>query len=274
MGSSTLARDPGLNSVTTTASASTPAGGVPAAWDNLSSPSNDDLIGGAVSLWPPGSAFCTPDGQAMSLSSRLANFTRVLVSPFEWLYTRGYKLISESTVFGVNEMLTDWEIEYGLPDACGAGDDSISSRIRALEAKLMATAVITPADFIRLAASYGFIVTIEEPAVFECGFSECGGQHTVGDARQETYWNVHVENLAVDYFTCGESECGFDPLFSFGEAQRLLCLFRQHAPAWTLPVLALDGGADFILSYIDSDAQDYILTFADEDEDESILLAN
>ncbi|AYM13056.1 DUF2313 domain-containing protein [Agrobacterium tumefaciens] len=233
-----MARDPGLNTVTTMASAGAPTGGVPAAWDNLSSPSNDDLIGGAVSLWPPGAAFGTPDGQAMSLSSLLASFTRVLISPWEWLYARAYKLITESTVFGVDEMLGDWEVEYGLPDACGAEDESVAGRLRALEAKLMAVAIVTPSDFIRLAASFGFTITIEEPAIFECGFSECGGEHAVGDWRQEVYWLVTVTDLAVDYFRCGESECGYDPLFTFGEAERLLCLLRQHSPAWALPILA------------------------------------
>jgi len=174
----------------------------------------------------------------MSLSSVIARFTRVLISPWEWLYARAFRLVSESTVFGVNEMLSDWEVEYGLPDACGVEDISIAGRLRALEAKLMAVAIITPSDFIRLAASYGFVITIEEPAVFECGFSECGGEHTVGNARQEIYWIVTVTDLAVDYFRCGESECGFDPLFSYGEAERLLCLLRQHSPAWAIPVLA------------------------------------
>ncbi|WP_185933365.1 putative phage tail protein [Rhizobium sp. P007] len=233
-----MARDPGFNTRTTTPSAGALTGGVPNAWDNLAAPSNDDLIGGAVSLWPPGPAFGTPDGQALSLTSRLALFTRVLISPWEWLYARAFKLTSESTVFGVDEMLPDWEVEYGLPDACGAEGTSVAGRLRALEAKLMAVAIITPADFIRLAASFGFTITIEEPAVFECGFSECGGAHTVGDARQEVYWLVTVMDLAVDYFRCGESECGFDPLFSYGEAERLLCLLRQHSPAWAIPVLA------------------------------------
>jgi uncharacterized protein YmfQ (DUF2313 family) len=233
-----LARDPGLNTRTTEASAGAPAGGVPSAWDSLASPSNDDLIGGAVSLWPPGAAFGTPDGQAMSLSSLLAGFTRVLISPWEWLYARAFKLVSESTVFGVDEMLADWEIEYGLPDACAADEESVAARLRALEAKLMAVAIVTPSDFIRLAASYGFTITIEEPAIFECGFSECGGEHTVGNVRQEVYWLVTVTDLAVDYFRAGESECGYDPLFSYGEAERLLCLLRQHSPAWAIPVLA------------------------------------
>lgn len=234
----TLARDPGLNTVTTMASVAAANDAVPVAWDSLANPSNDDLIGSAVSLWPPGAAFGTPDGQALSLSSILARFTRVLLSPWEWLYYRSFKLASESTVFGVDEMLPDWEAEYGLPDACGFDDDSVAGRVRALKAKLMAMAIITPSNFVRLALAFGFSVTIEEPAVFECGFSECGGEHTVGNVSQETYWIVRIVDLAVDYFRCGESECGYDPLFSYGEAERLLCLMRQHAPAWTTPVLS------------------------------------
>lgn len=133
MGSLILARDPGLNTRTTAASAGAPTGAVPAAWDNLSAPSNDNLIGGAVSLWPPGPAFGTPDGQAMSLTGWLARFTRVLISPFEWLYARAFKLASESTVYGVDELLSEWETEYGLPDACGADDESVAGRLRALK---------------------------------------------------------------------------------------------------------------------------------------------
>lgn len=270
---STLARDPGVNTRTTLPSEGPQRLGLPSAWDTLASPSNDDLIGGAVSFWPPGAAFGTPDGQAMSLSSLLARFTRVLVSPWEWLYFRAFKLASESTVFGVDEMLPDWETEYGLPDECGVDVDGVASRIRALEAKLMATAIVTPSDFVRLAASYGYSVTIEEPAVFECGFSECGGEHTVGDPEQETFWLVHVENLAVDYFTCGDSECGFDPLFSLGTSERLFCLFRQHAPAWTLPIPSLSGGSLFILTYFEADGTGY-LTIGDDDEGAVILLAD
>ncbi|NTF32295.1 putative phage tail protein [Rhizobium skierniewicense] len=233
-----MARDPGLNTLTTTASVGATNESVPGAWDSLANPTTDDLVGAGISLWPPGAAFGTPDGQAMSLASNLARFTRVLISPWEWLYSRAFKLVSESTVFGVDDMLADWEVEYGLPDACGVDDDSVAGRIRALKAKLVATAIITPSNFVRLALTFGFSITIEEPAVFECGFSECGGEHTVGEVPQETYWIVRIVDLAVDYFRCGESECGYDPLFSYGEAERLLCLMRQHAPAWTTPILS------------------------------------
>ncbi|NEK42882.1 DUF2313 domain-containing protein [Rhizobium leguminosarum] len=235
-----MARDPALNTVTTAASVLDDLVPVVAPYDALAAPANDDLVSAALSMWPVGPAWGTPDGEAMPLSHVLARFTRVLVDSFVWLYARAWTLARNATVAGVDELLPEWEEEYGLPDNCVTGETSFAERLRALEAKVKSVATITPGDFIRIAASYGFEITIEEPAIFECGFSECGGDHTVGDMRQETYWIVHVTGLAIDYFTCGISECGFDPLFDLGDAERLLCILRRLAPAWTLPVLADD----------------------------------
>jgi len=236
-----MSRDSGLNTYTDAAAVLDAI--VPAAppFDSLSNPTNDDLIGAALTFWPPGAAFGSPDGQAVSLSSVIAKLTRILLSPFEVLYERAYRLTMESSVFGVDALLPEWETEYGLPDNCMKGETTVTERLRALEAKVAGIAVITPGDFIRVAASYGFEIAIEEPAIFECGFSECGGQHTVGSPREEVYWIVHVANLAIDYFRAGESECGYDPLFSIGDAERLLCILRQLSPAWTIPVLALEA---------------------------------
>jgi uncharacterized protein YmfQ (DUF2313 family) len=232
-----MARDSGVNTFTSLATLDDDPVNVTMPWDSLASPDSDTMIGGALTLWPPGAAFGGPDGQAISLTEKLALFTRVLLNPFEWIYARAFQLARQSSVFGVDEMLTDWEVEYGLPDNCVTGETSVSERLRALETKVAGIASITPGDFIRLAASYGFEITIEEPAVFECGFSECGGEHACGDPRQETYWIVRVAGLAVDYFRVGESECGSVPLFDYGDAERLICILRRAAPAWTTPIL-------------------------------------
>ncbi|MBB3608680.1 putative phage tail protein [Rhizobium sp. BK602] len=234
-----MARDPGLNTVTSLASDAGETVTVAAPYDALANPSNDDLIGTALSIWPPGPAWGSPDGQAVSLAHPLAKFTRVLVDSFEWLYQRIWTLARNASVKGVDELLPEWEAEYGLPDNCVTGETSIAERLRALETKVASQAIITPGDFIRIAATYGFVIEIEEPAIFECGFSECGGEHTVGDVRQECYWIVRTYSVAIDYFRCGESECGFDPLFTFGDGERLICILRRLAPAWTLPLLQI-----------------------------------
>lgn len=232
-----MARDSGLNTVTTIASVVSDAVPVAAPWDALANPGNDDLLSPALSAWPQGPAWGSPDGEAMPSTHVLARLTRVMADTFEYLYARAFRLARESSVSGVDELLPEWERDFGLPDKCVGSSGDISERLRALEAKVAAIAISTPGDFIRLAAAYGFEITIEEPAIFECGFSECGGEHTVGDPMQEVYWIVRVTDLAVDYFLAGEGECGYTPLFSLGEAERLLCLLERYAPGWSIPVL-------------------------------------
>tara|TARA_R110002020_G_scaffold471284_1_gene698215 strand:- start:10956 stop:11738 length:783 start_codon:yes stop_codon:yes gene_type:complete len=253
-----MARDPGFNTVTTSASVLEDIVAVEAPYDALAAPTNDDLISSSLLLLPQGAAWGTPDGEALPLSSGLARFVRVMLDPFVWLHWRAWGLAREATVQGVDELLPEWEADYGLPDNCAFGVASAAERLRALEAKVSAKAIISPSDFIRLAASYGFIVTIEEPAMFECGFSECGGEHTLGDVRQEIYWIVYVSDLAIDYFRVGESEVGYVPLFSFGEAERLLCILRRLAPAWSLPVLSPFADASSALDFSLAGGSQYI----------------
>lgn len=159
-----------------------------------------------------------------------------MLAPFAELYGRAWRLTEESRATTLVASLADWEADHGLPDPCLAEDPSTAARRAALLARVRGNAVITPQDFVRLAHDIGFEIAIEEPAMFECGFSECGGEHSVGDRRQEAFWVVHVYNLAVDYFTVGESECGFDPLFFIGAIERLQCLFDRLKPGWTRPV--------------------------------------
>ncbi|NEJ10480.1 DUF2313 domain-containing protein [Rhizobium leguminosarum] len=206
-------------------------------FDALAVPTNDDLVTSALTMWPQGAAWGTPDGEAMPLAHVLARITRVLVDGFVWLYARAFGLTREAFSQGASELLPEWEADYGLPEPCFSGELTTAQRLTALTRKVRADAVNTPGDFIRLALDYGFEIEIEEPAMFECGFSECGGRHTVGSYVQETYWIVRVRDAGISYFECGVSECGYDPLFSLGEAEEILCLLRKMAPAWTLPVL-------------------------------------
>lgn len=232
-------RDPGFNTRTSIATPDAVAQPVDPPWDVLADPTVDDLHQASMSFWPVGAAWGTPDGAAPSLDTVLARLMATLLAVFVTLYRRAFLLARESSPALLDQTLEDWERDYGLPEPCVTTAQSRAERIAHLAAKVNATPVVTPGDFVALAARYGFTVTIEEPALFECGFSECGGEHTVGDWRQEIYWIVHVDDGAVYYFTCGESEVGGDPLFSFGEAQQLLCIFKRVAPAWTIPVLQL-----------------------------------
>ncbi len=207
---------------------------LPAPQDALSAPDSDSLISAGLAFWPPGAAWGSPDGQAVSLSTSLAKFTRVLLSPFEWLYARAFRLAQESSVQTVSELLPDWEAEYGLPERCFTGEQSTSQRLTALRRKVMAEPLSSPEDFIRVAADFGFTIEIEEPCLFECGFSECGGYHETGAASEEATIIVRVKDSAETFFECGASELGFDRLYDVVGASDVLCFLRQELPGWVV----------------------------------------
>ncbi|MBD9445751.1 MULTISPECIES: putative phage tail protein [unclassified Rhizobium] len=225
-------------SVVTTVGAS-PAGvmALPDPYDALASPENDDLLGASLSMWPTGAAWGTPDGQAMSLSSTLAGLTRVMVDGFVWLYGRAWQLARQATMSGVSETLPEWERDYGLPESCFVGTQTTAQRLQALARKVSGIPTLNPAEFVTLAADYGFTIEIEEPALFRCGFSECASGQHVGGYTDETFWIVRVPGQGISYFEAGAGRCGDDLLFSLGETAELLCLLRKYAPAWSLPVL-------------------------------------
>lgn len=154
----------------------------------------------------------------------------MLLGPFNGLNAQLWRLTNQSRALTLIDSLPDWEADYGLPNKCSIANATTSSRRQALLTRVRSNATITPQDFIHLAHEECFDIAIEEPAVFECGFSKCGGNHTVGDRLQEVFWIVHLYGLAVDYFIIGERKCGFDPLFRIANVDRLQCLFRDIYP--------------------------------------------
>lgn len=200
--------------------------------DGLSTPTSDDLFAAGMTFWPPGAAWGSPDAEAVASGSILSRFTRVLLSPFAWLYGRAWRLALEASVQTASETVTDWEKEYGLPEACfGPGQSSVQ-RLEALRRKVEGLPLSHPEDFVRVAATFGFVIEIEEPCTFECGYSECGGYHETGDVSEETYVIIRVKGASESYFECGVSECGHDPLFSLEGYEQILCYLRKELPGW------------------------------------------
>jgi uncharacterized protein YmfQ (DUF2313 family) len=204
--------------------------------DALSAPDSDSLVTAGLSFWPPGAAWGSPDGQAVSLSSVLGRFTRVLLSPFKWLYARAFRLALEANTQTVSELLPDWEKDHGLPEACFTGEQTATQRLVALRRKVMAEPLAHPEDFVRVAADFGFEIEIEEPNIFECGFSECGGYHETGAASEEAYVIVRAKGSAETFFEIGASECGVDRLYDVVGSSDVLCFLRQELPGWVVAV--------------------------------------
>ncbi|BDA84960.1 hypothetical protein Sa4125_25020 [Aureimonas sp. SA4125] len=130
-------RDPGLNTRTVYAPELEPDELTPPApGDALSDPSVEDLLPGGLAMLPRGAAWGTPDGVAASTTTTLAGLMRTLLSPYTNLYTRLFALTYEARATTLVDSLTDWERDFGLPDACSAFGDSLSERRAALITKV------------------------------------------------------------------------------------------------------------------------------------------
>jgi uncharacterized protein YmfQ (DUF2313 family) len=209
----------------------------PDTFDALSHPDLDEITRSLTGLLPPGAAWRTPDASSFEEGSHLGLLWRAIATQFCELYSRVFDLSSDSTASTIVNGLADWESEFGLPDPCFGENQSRQQRLRSLLLKVRSAATLTVHDFIALAASAGYEITIHEPMSFACGESGCGNIDQMG-GDQEFYWIVRVVGVPIDYFECGISECGIDHLTDFGAASDLECLFRRIAPGWTRPIFS------------------------------------
>jgi uncharacterized protein YmfQ (DUF2313 family) len=206
--------------------------------DVLSAPTVEEILPSGLAFWPRGAAWGTPDGIAPSTTSVLAGFTRALLGPYADLYARLWRLTDESRSRTLVNSLPDWEADFALPEPCITGPQTIDDRRRHLEHKVAAQGAISPEDFVRLAAHFGFVVAVEEPEAFRTGESRCGELAEVSDAALEQQWVVHVLDVPFEQFQTGLGETGVNRLLDF-DIGALECLFRRAAPAWTYPIFSV-----------------------------------
>lgn len=188
-------------------------------------------------LLPQGGAWRRLDGAAFDGKGLMGGLVRALARALEDLYRRVFIPAPESTASTLVDSLEDWERDWGFPDPCIGGDLTRAERIKYLLAKIRSLGVITPRDYIDLAAAYGYRVTIEEPQPFECGVSDCGGSTGLAGGQDfggtvECWIIVRVHDTEIRAFETGVSETGVHPLTDFDLATSLECLFRRLAPAW------------------------------------------
>lgn len=211
--------------------------------DPLADPSTDDLAPHLADLLPKGAAWRTPDGAAFDWSSKMGGLIKAFAEGLAALYRRIFRVTQESTASTLVDSMTDWEEEFGLPDACLGLDPSRETRYRALLAKVRSTGTITPIDFIDLAAFLGFTITIEEPNAWTCGGSECGlgDEQIAGGIRVDFTWIVKPGTTEIVEFECGVGRASETPLGEILRNERLECLFNKLKPAWTRVVFDYSG---------------------------------
>jgi uncharacterized protein YmfQ (DUF2313 family) len=142
-------------------------------------------------------------------------------------HNRLLDLLDEADPRTTLELLPEWERFAGLPDPCSGLAPSLAGRREQLTAKVTQRGGQTPAYFIGLAASLGFVVTITEFPAFDCG-SDCDA--AVNGPAWLFAWQVNAPETTISEMGC-ESFCD-EPLRHWGN-EPLECALSRLKPAHT-----------------------------------------
>lgn len=183
-----------------------------------------------------------PPGQAWTRErySVLARLLGVFASEFDRVDGRAAALIDESDPRATREMLSDWEVVAGLPDACSGLAGTATERRAALTLKITGIGGQSRAYFQAIADRLGYDVQIREYRPFICGLSRCAADPLNGGHEVRHTWTVTVYGPRVTRFRVGQSRCA-EKLLSIVAAQDLECVLRRLKPAHTHLVFAYDA---------------------------------
>ena len=176
-------------------------------------------------LLPSGAAWIRETG------STLARLLAGMAQEFARIEARITDLIAEYDPRSTTELLGEWETMLGLPDPCTAAITDIDGRRLQCWRKLAYQAGQTPAFYIAMAASIGYVIEIHE---FDPDVDDWDSSLTplIGDERWRYVWRVDVLNAGyMDYFVAGD-EAG-DPLLDVLRMTDMECAIRTTAPAHT-----------------------------------------
>lgn len=125
-------------------------------------------------------------------------------------------------------LLNDWE---RVLDLTPGDDDSWQKRLEAVLVKLLETGGLSREYFIRLAASIGYTITIEELEPFRAGLGRAGDY--LYEEEIIWVWRVNIQNSGTQSyrFRSGSSAAG-ERLATFGDPV-IEEVFRDLKPAHT-----------------------------------------
>lgn len=132
---------------------------------------------------------------------------------FSRIHERAEDLLAEIEPDSTVELLSEWESAWGLPDQCTGALSTLDERRSALLAKMIHVGQQTPGFFVRVAATLGYSITIEE---------NVGGNPYI--------WRI-VSNIITEpvYARAGSARAG-DQIRTWG-GEMLECVMRSLNPA-------------------------------------------
>lgn len=176
-----------------------------------------------ASLLPPGLIW------PRDAESVLGRLLMALAEELARIDARAEDLINESDPRTTFELLSEWEVAYGLPDKCSGLSASLAERRAAVHSKLTKTGGQTPAFFVELALGLGSVITIEEFEPFTCGAGSRAGR-SLGSMDVRYWWRVHgLDTPAVFLFHAGAWTAG-NSIAALG-TRDVECVLRELKPA-------------------------------------------
>jgi uncharacterized protein YmfQ (DUF2313 family) len=222
-----------------------------------------------------------PKGQAWPRAeeSTLMRVVRGLCQVWGFFEFRSSLLLEvESDPRITQEMLPDWERNWGLPDPCYDEPLSIGDRQKALIQRMTIEGAGSRQFFISEALKIGYTITIQEYRPFQCGIDRCGDNRVIGDGSgtdqtyygfpalnnrgvplalgeyseypyilgadtNRWYWKVHVGLTRLTWFRVGGGggQVGVDPHLIIALATDLECLLQRWKPAHTQIIFDYSG---------------------------------
>jgi uncharacterized protein YmfQ (DUF2313 family) len=139
------------------------------------------------------------------------------------------------------EMLTDWERAFGLPDPCFESGQSVAERQAFLVFWMTLLGGQSREWFEYIAGLLGFTITITEYSPWMFGVSQVGltddgtgyWRWEIGPPEMRFYWTVTIPDAVLKWWQYGVAEAGVDPHLRIQHATDLECLFDRYAPAHT-----------------------------------------
>ena len=138
---------------------------------------------------------------------------------------RIWDLLREADPRTVNELLAEWEYDWGLPEPCVVAPSTVRSRVLVLFEKVTRVGGQSKPYFIALAARLGYNITIER-----CSMRQHGARMgtSYGGVDWQYVWDVHLPLTNYQHRRSGSGHG--EPYATWG-AELLECVLYKLKPA-------------------------------------------
>lgn len=160
-----------------------------------------DFVRQMQALLPPGKAWST------SLLSLITKTLEGAAPEFARIQARADKLLLELNPITAEELLPEWEFQYGLPDECAPPASSTEARQAALAARALQRAGHNGADYEAIAVALGYpeADVVDHPYKPFCAGKSAAGEPLCSEPWVYVLFVGYMENLIADPndFTAG-----------------------------------------------------------------------